>query len=149
MKALLVLALTILLGNPPQQVPDIPVTTRLHGISAGPGTDASVSMCISWACDTTLKHSCVRVTTLADRDWTDARDLKPSQHERFAAFDGIYSKAPDGTNIHEDAVFTKCGVIVDGLQPDTDYKYVILDLEDGKAVARSAEHRFRTAGAAS
>lgn len=147
MKVLLVLALMLLTGNPPQSISDIPVTDKLHGISAGPGTDASVAMCISWACDTTFKHTCVRLTTVADQDWAEARDVKPSQHERFNAFDGIYSKAPDGTNIHESAVFTKCGVMVNGLQPDTDYKYVILEKAGGQAVARSTEHRFRTAGA--
>ena len=149
MKALLVLALTILLGNAPQAINDIPVSDKLHGISSGPGTDASVSMCISWACDTTFKHTFVRITTVSDTDWTEARDIKPSEHERVEAFKGIYSKAADGTNIHEDAVFTKCGVMVTGLTPDTDYKYVILEKDGDRPVARSAEHRFRTAGAES
>ena len=147
MKALFVLALALLLGNPPQTISDIPVTDKLHGISSGPGTDASVAMCISWACDTSFQHTCVRLTTLSDQDWTEARDVKPSEHERFTAFDGIYSKAADNTNIHESVVFTKCGVMIGGLQPDTDYKYVILEKADGKPVARSEEHRFRTAGA--
>jgi hypothetical protein len=149
MKALLVLALSFLLGSAPQSISDIPVSNKLHGISSGPGVDASVSMCISWACDTSFKHTCVRITTVSDADWTEARDIKPEEKERVEAFKGIYSKAPDGTNIHEDAVFTKCGVMVTGLKPDTDYKYVILEKEDGQAVARSTEHCFRTAGAAS
>jgi len=149
MKTLFVLALALLLGNPLQPISDIPVTDKLHSISAGPGTDASVAMCISWACDTSFRHTCVRLTTVSDQDWTEARDVKPSQHERFAAFDGIYSKAADNTNIHESVVFTKCGVMIDGLQPDTDYKYVILEKADGEPVARSQEHRFRTAGAES
>ena len=147
MKALFVLALTLLLGNPPQPVSDIPVTDKLFSISSGPGADASVSMCISWACDTSFRQTCVRLTTLSDRDWKEARDVKPAQHERFEAFDGIYSKAADNTNIHESVVFTKCGALVDGLLPDTDYKYVILEKADGEAIARSTEHRFRTAGA--
>ena len=135
MKALFALALMLLLGNPQQQVSDIPVSPRIHSVSSGPGVDASVSMCISWACDTSVLQTHVLLTTLADRNWANARELMPAQSERFDAFNGIYSKAADGANIHESAVFTKCGVVVDGLQPDTDYKYVIVEKEDGRVTA--------------
>ena len=149
MKKVLFFALTAFfaLGAPAQPLSSVPVTDKIHGISSGPGTDASVSMCISWACDTSLTQTCVRITPVSDADWTQARDIKASESERVEAFKGIYSKAADGTNIQEDAVFTKCGVMVNGLQPDTDYKYVIVQKDGRETVARSAEHRFRTAGA--
>ena len=141
------IAFLILTGAVPPRVADLPVTDHLYSISTGPGTDASVSMCISWACDTVCTHTLVRITELSDTDWTQARDVKPSQHERFDAFKGIYSKAADDRDIYEDVVFTKCGATVMGLKPDTEYKYVILEAEEDVPVARSTEHHFRTAGA--
>ena len=149
MKALFALALALLLGSTPQAFSQNPVSDPIHNISSGPGSDASVSMCVSWACDTSLKHTCVRITTVSDADWSQARDVDPDQHHRVEAFKGMYSKAADGINIYEDAVFTKCGAVVADLTPDTDYKYVILEKDGDRVVTRSAEHRFRTAGAES
>jgi len=149
LSGLLVIALSafVSLGSTTPAVTDLPVTPQIFSISSGPGTDASVSMCISWACDTCFRHTAVLLTTLADKNWQEVREIKPSQHERFDAFQGMYSKAADGTNIHEDAVFTKCGALVNDLQPDTDYKYIIVEKENHRPVARSTEHHFRTAGA--
>ena len=143
------IAFLILTGAVPPRVADLPVTDHFYSISTGPGTDASVSMCISWACDTIYTHTCVRIAEVADKDWNDARDVKPSQDERIDVFRGVFSTAADGSDMYEDALFTKCGVMVKGLKPDTDYKYVILEKEGDTPVARSTEHRFRTAGAES
>ena len=145
---LAVAAFTLLMGSTPPRVQDIPVSTSLYSISSGPGDDASVSMCISWACDTFLKHTCVRIAEARDKDWKEARDIDPSHHERCDVFKGVFSTAADGSDLYEDAVFTKCGVMITGLKPDTDYKYVILEKNGDMPVARSAEHAFRTAGAA-
>lgn len=142
------LATIVLTGStPPPAITGIPVSDKIFSISTGPGADASVSIGISWACDTTFKHNCVRVTEVSDTDWAEARDVKPEQHERFTAFRGFSSKAADGSDIVEDAVFTKLGATLTGLKPDTDYKYVIVEKKGDKTVARSSEHRFRTAGA--
>lgn len=134
-------------GVIPPPLTDVPVSDKLFSISTGPGDDASTAMCISWACDTTFKHTAVWLTESSDGDWSEFRDVKPSQHRRTDIFKGIYSKAPDGSDLYEDAVFTKCGVMVTGLKPDTDYKYVIVEKEGTDPVARSTEYRFRTAGA--
>ena len=116
-------ATIVLTGStPPPGIADIPVSDKIYSISTGPGADASVSIGISWACDTTFKHNCVRVTEVSDTDWTEARDVNPLQHERFTAFQGFSSKAADGTDIVEDAVFTKLGATLTDLTPDTDYK---------------------------
>ena len=140
-------SLLILLSGTILRPLDLPVSQRLYSISSGPGEDASTAMCISWACDTTSRQASVLLAEASDAQWNEAREIQPSQHKRTWAFQGIYSKAPDGSDIHEDAVFTKCGVTLTGLKPDTDYKYIILDREDGQPVGRSAEYRFRTAGA--
>ena len=138
---------TLLLGSTPPPISNIPVSDKLFSISSGPGADASVSMCISWACDTTFKHTCVRLAEAADTDWKEARDIWPSQHERYTAFYGYSSKAADNRDIVEDAIFTKCGATLRDLKPDTDYKYVILEKDGDVPMARSVEHAFRTAGA--
>ena len=145
--ALILLAALVLTSARPPRTNDLPVSADLYSISSGPGEDAAVSMCISWACDTTAGKTCVRIAEARDRKWKRARDIEPEQERRYDAFKGMYSKTADGTDIYEDAVFTKCGATISGLKPDTDYKYVIVEWADGKPVARSAEHRFRTAGA--
>ena len=137
----------ILMGSTPPSVPAVPVTNKLFSISTGPGDDAATSMCISWSCDTVFKHTAVWLAEASDGLWHEIRDIKPSHHERSYVFNGVYSKTADGKDFHEDAVFTKCGVMVTGLKPDTDYKYMIVEKENGMPIARSAEYRFRTAGA--
>ncbi len=144
---LLVLSATTLMGSNPPKINDLPVSKQLYSISTGPGDDAASAMCISWACDTVIKHTCVLLAEAADKDWASVREIKPTQHHHVDVFKGVYSTAADGSDMYEDAVFTKCGVMVKGLKPDTDYKYVILDKDGDRPVGRSAEHFFRTAGA--
>ncbi|MCR5710605.1 MAG: metallophosphoesterase [Bacteroidales bacterium] len=148
--AALAAALVLTAASPllPGIRPDgLPISQHLYSISTGPGDDASTAICISWACDTTSKRTSVLLAEVSDTGWNDALDILPTQHRRTEVFKGVYSKAADGSDIYEDAVFTKLGVMVTGLKPDTDYKYVILDREGSELVGRSAEYRFRTAGA--
>ena len=145
--ALAALATLALMGSRPPKTADLPVSSGIYSISSGPGDDASVAMCISWACDTASGNTVVRITEASDKKWKEARDVEPMQDWRFDIFKGVFSTAPDGSDFYEDAVFTKCGVMVTGLKPDTDYKYVIVEKNADKAVARSEEHSFRTAGA--
>lgn len=105
-----------------------------------PGEDASSSMRISWAAEG--KGTYVRYMPLSKK--SAAKVVKPETEFRCTTFDGVYSKAPDGKDIVEHVVFTKCGATLSGLTPDTEYAYNIYDA-NGKAV--SDEHRFRTAGA--
>ena len=140
-------ATIVLTAGTPPRVSDLPVSDKFFSISTGPWVDASVSVGVSWACDTSFKHTCVLLAEAADKEWKEAREIKASQHERFTAFYGFPSKAADGSDIVEDAIFTKCGASLKGLKPDTDYKYVILEKQGGAPVARSVEHFFRTAGA--
>lgn len=139
-------ALVLMAGTP--QWNRLSVSPRLYSISTGPGEDASVEVGISWACDTTVEGTQVLITELSDKKWKRARVLQPTQQERITVFNGMYSKTASGENIHEDAIFTKCGVMVNGLKPDTEYKYVIVEKQGDKPVASSAEYRFKTAGAA-
>ena len=144
---LLILSLMTLAGARPPRVADLPVSDLLYSISSGPGEDASVSMCISWACDTTAGYTFVRITEARDRKWKKSFDVAPVHERRYDNFKGMYSKMADGTNFYEDAVFTKCGTTVYGLKPDTDYKYVIVEMDGDRPVGRSATYTFRTAGA--
>ncbi|MBR5018341.1 MAG: metallophosphoesterase [Bacteroidales bacterium] len=144
--ALAVLATVVLTGARPPKTADLPVSANIYSISSGPGADASVSMRISWACDTFVGKTFVRLTEASDKKWKEARDIPASLHERFDAFNGVFSTAADGSDLYEDAIFTKCGASLKDLKPDTDYKYLIVEKDGDKAVARSSEHRFRTAG---
>ena len=132
-----------------QPLPDIPVSNRIYSISTGPGEDASRAMCISWACDTTVRSSFVRLSERKDGNWADALTVEPTQNHRTDVFRGVFSTAADGSDMYEDAVFVKCGVEITSLKPDTEYKYVIVERADGVDIARSEEHYFRTAGAES
>ena len=144
---LLALFTSPLPGANPPKINDLPVSTQLYSISTGPGDNASTAMCISWACDTVVKHTSVLLTEVSDKDWAAVRDIEPEQHRHFDVFKGVFSTAADGSDLYEDAVFTKCGVMVTGLKPDTDYKYVIVNKDGDRPVVRSTEHYFRTAGA--
>lgn len=144
---LLALSATTLMGSNPPKINDLPISKQLYSISTGPGDDAATAMCISWACDTVIKHTRVLLAEAADKDWASVREIKPTQHHHVDVFKGVYSTAADGSDMYEDIVFTKCGVMVTGLKPDTDYKYVIVDKDGDQPVVRSSEHYFRTAGA--
>lgn len=105
-----------------------------------PGENASQSMRISWAAPSKgyyLKYSPVDGVG-------DAVVLRPETEFRCTTFDGVNSKAPDGTDMVEHVVFVKCGATLKNLKPDTQYKYVIYDPEGNEACH---EHRFLTAGA--
>lgn len=116
----------------------------VYSITACPSEDVSTSMNISWAADTTAQSTYVLVTKASDRKWRKARKVYPEQQELCTVFDGIYSKKASNEDFYEDARFLKCGAHIDGLMPDTDYKYVIcID----RKTRLCDEHHFKTAGA--
>lgn len=115
---------------------------EFYSISCGPGEDASGSMTVSWAVDSTKVRSYVQYTKASDTGWNMASTAQPEQDYFCTVFDGIWSKSPDG-DFYENARFIKYGVTLRNLAPDTDYKYVIRG-EDGSV---SREGHFRTAGA--
>lgn len=123
--------------------PEQPVEPSLefYSISCGPGEDASTSMTVSWAADSTDIRSYVQYTRSDDTGWKMASVARPEQEYFCTVFDGIWSKSPDG-DFYENARFIKYGATLGGLDPDTDYKYVIRG-EDGSV---SREGHFRTAG---
>lgn len=112
----------------------------IFSVSTGPGEDASRQVGISWATDTTLTGSYVLL-------WKKGEGLVtkvlPEQEERCEVFNGINSNDANDRGFYEDAIFTKCGTMLEGLEPDTDYQYII-EAPEGR---RSSVHNFRTAGA--
>lgn len=116
---------------------------KFYSISCGPGEDASNSMTVSWAVDSTKIRSYVQYTKASDAGWKRASTVQPEQDYYCTVYDGIWSKSPEG-DFYENARFIKYGTTLSGLEPDTDYKYVIRG-EDGSV---SREGHFRTAGAA-
>lgn len=115
----------------------------IYSIVTCPGEDVSSSVNISWAADTTAGHSYVEYTRLSDLKWRKSTTIQPEMEQMCEVFDSVYSKLADGSNFYEDAVFTKCGAVIDGLRSDTEYKYRIY-ASDGSV---SDEHIFKTAGA--
>lgn len=96
-----------------------------------PGESADRQMRISWSTDTTAAESHVVYTKANDRNWRKAKVVKPEECRRCDLFEETGG-----------GVIVKCGASLEGLRPDTEYKYCI---ESG--AERSAEHSFRTAGA--
>lgn len=124
---------------------DDPVTPSLDifSISCGPGADASGSMMISWATDSTEVASYVEYTKSADTKWRYAKKAEPEQKYFCTDFDGIWSKTADGADFYESARFLKYGTTLSGLDSDADYIYRI----KGSDGSTSRVGRFRTAGA--
>lgn len=116
----------------------------IYSVVTCPGEDASRSMNISWAADTTVRNSRVIFTERKDADWKHAR-IVPAVSHRCTAFDSIYSKTPDNKDFYERHVFTKCGATLGRLKRDTEYMYRI----KGDGAPDSEVHYFRTAGAGS
>ena len=106
-----------------------------------PGEDASQSMRISWAAP--AKGYYVKYSAVGNEGNTVT--LRPETEFRCTTFDGVNSKAADGSDMVEQAVITKCGATLKNLQPNTRYSYVICDPSGNAACP---EHRFITAGAA-
>ena len=86
---LLALSATPLWGSLPPRINDLPVSSQLYSISTGPGDNAATAMCISWACDTVIKHTCVLLAEAADKDWASVREIKPTQHHHVDVFKGV------------------------------------------------------------
>ena len=118
---------------------------RLYSIVTCPAEDASHQMAVSWAADTTAGRSWVIYTTETDETWAKALRAEPEQQTLCTTYDSIYSKLPNGDNFYEQVRFTKCGATLNGLTPDTHYKYRIISA----AGDTSRVYRFITAGAQS
>lgn len=120
---------------------------NVFSISTGPGENASTQIGISWATGLDVHDSYVLYTEESDADWSRAIKVLPQQQELCTSFQGIPSNRADGEAFFEDAVFTKCGVMLTGLRPDTDYKYTVVDASKTDSPLKSREYHFRTAGA--
>lgn len=116
------------------------LSQQVSSIVTCPGEDASQSMRISWSAPSHgyyVKYSPVD-------DSNSVSIVRPETEFRCTTFDGINSKAADSSDIVENVMMMKCGATLNGLKPDTGYKYVICNAE---GVVVSEEHYFLTAGA--
>lgn len=120
---------------------------NIFSISTGPGEDASTQMGISWATGLDVHESYVLYTKESDTDWADAIKVLPQEEELCTVFQGVSSQRANGEDFYEDAVFTKCGIMLTNLHPDTKYKYVVVDATKADNPLKSKEHKFQTAGA--
>lgn len=114
----------------------------VYSIVTNPGENVAKQMRVSWASE--QKGTYVKYTPAVDFDWSMAKIAKPEYEELCTAYDSLYSKDAYNNNFYEYARFIKCGATLDGLAPDTEYRYVICS-ENGKVL--SEVHRFKTAGA--
>ncbi len=118
----------------------------LFCVTTCPGEDASTQMRISWATDTLAEASYVLLTEARDNRWRRAVQY-PAEGRFCAVFDTVWSKNAAGENFHEDARFLKYDVALDGLKPNTEYRYVVhYEGRDGQKT-NSPVHAFKTAGA--
>lgn len=121
-------------------------TLKIFSVTANPASDASVSMNVSWGCDTTTTDAQLVVTKASDKNWKKSWTV-PCQKEMCTCYDSVYSRAAGGANFYEDARFHKYGAEVKCLSPDTRYKYkIVAKAADGQTV-ESSDHFFKTAGA--
>ena len=118
----------------------------LFCVTTCPGEDASTQMRISWGTDTLAVSSYVTLTTACDRRWRKAV-VYPGEGRICAVFDTVWSKNAAGENFHEDARFLKYDLPLDGLKPNTEYRYVVYyEGSDGRKT-NSPVYAFKTAGA--
>lgn len=116
----------------------------VYSVVTCPGEDVSSQMNVSWAADTSYwqRVGYVLFTTKKDVEWKRAKKVFP-QVRLCSTFDSVYSKTADNQNFYERVCFYKCDAALDGLTPDTEYKYAIIyrdaDIKD--------VHYFKTAGA--
>lgn len=118
---------------------------QVFSIVAAPGEDASRQMRISWGADTLLSDTYVRYWKASGKKGRHARLVRPQQKERCDVFYGKSSKSSENKDFTEDALFDKCGAVLDGLKPDTEYQYEVA-CPDGTSYG---PYRFKTAGAKS
>ena len=98
---------------------------KIYSITACPGEDVSTQINISWAADTSLKHSFVAYTELKDKKLKRIKYAAPAM-EYCDIFNGIYSKNSENENFYQDVIFYKCGAELKNLKPDSEYIYWIL-----------------------
>lgn len=114
---------------------------QVYSVVTCPGEDSSIQMNISFAADTTVVAPVIRYAKASEKEFTLSAVPDVSL---CTVYNGIYSKNEAGENIYEDRVFNKYSATLEGLEPDTDYKYIVTSDKSGVSCAT---HYFRTAGA--
>ncbi len=121
---------------------------EVFSIVAHPGENADIEVNISWASSsrgTFVGYVPLKKTRKASDRYS--RTIHPQQEELCTTFDSIYSKTADNENFHEYPHFIKCGAVIKGLKKNTEYIFYIYGQRNGKTIALSPLHHFKTAGA--
>lgn len=109
------------------------------------GEDPSHEINISWAGAPGAASQIVRYTTADDTSWTRSVTVAPGSVMICNAYDSVFSKLADNSDVWERHVFDKYGVTLTGLRPFTDYIYTISAPAADGSLWTSAPRRFRTA----
>lgn len=128
----------------------------VFSIVTNPGENTMREMNISFGTDTgvTVKSITLnKVIRKGDRvSEKKLRDIivKDSDRRFCKTYDSIYSKAADGTNFYEDAIFYKYDIALDGLDRNTEYSFTInaerISDENFPKEIKTTAHYFRTSG---
>ena len=110
---------------------------KVFSVVTCPAEDASKGMNISWGSDTLYTDNYMIYTVSKDKNWKKAVKVEPEKR-LCTTYDTIYSKNAANENFYENVRFTKCDASLEGLKPNTEYKYRIGDSNE--------EHTFKTAG---
>lgn len=110
-----------------------------------PGERCDTQMRISWGTDTLASECYLTYTLEKDSKWKKAKKVD-CEGRLCAVFDTVYSKRADGENFHEDARFLKYDLQLDGLKPDTKYKYTVSYVDPDGTIRHSGVYRFKTSG---
>ena len=106
--------------------------SNVYTVIANPGENASKSVRLNWHSDIDGEATHCFYTECSDIHWARAKKATPQQ-ELCTAYDSMYSKTPQGENIHENARFIRNTTELKNLKPGTRYMYRIGDnLKDGE-----------------
>ncbi len=112
-------------------------------MTANPAEDCSTQMNIGWQADLAETSCSVVYTQKSDGAWAQAKRVAGNS-QQSNVFDGIDSKAANGTDWKEEGNFLDFGVTLTGLKPDTEYMYKVA-VDD--TVSTNPARYFKTAGA--
>ena len=113
---------------------------QIYSVVTCPGENSATQMNISFAADTAVIAPVIRFAKASEKEFTRSQEPEVSL---CTAYNGIYSKNEAGDNIYEDRVFNKYSATLAGLEPDTEYKYIVCSDESGTSCE---PHYFKTAG---